>query len=271
MLEETNTFDEEIPLEPLCVVVVDDSQKALNTLVQHIQNIFPEHLTVVGEAFSVKSSLKVIQASHPDLVFLDIELGAETGFDVLDELPDRNFFVIFVTGFPKYAPEAFRYNAVDFLVKPVNIEHLKESVRRVFALRNRTMVQSNTIVTVPTQQQPPADALVITDTRQNWMVRTTDKTMYALEWNDIIRLEADGKYTFVYRTNGEKLEIAKHLQECLSELPATLFYQTHRSHIINRKHFVSARGYFAFLTNGERADVSVRNWTKFLIDMENGV
>lgn len=260
----TTTTTTKVNTSPLRAIAVDDEKAQRSALRYKVEETFGERVALVGEAFSVDSAIAVIKEHQPELVFLDIELIGGTGFDVLDAFANPNFAVIFVTSYPEFGARAFRYDAIDFIVKPIDPAHLQKAVERVFSLRN-VGVESNVapkfITTEPTTTESAPK-------EKSWTIKAKDRTVYILEWEQIVHLQADGKYAIVYHTKGKPFVIAKTLQECSQELPETVFYQTHRSHIINRRYFSHARDGFAFLSNGERVDVSTRMWTQFLTAMK---
>ena len=264
--EPTTTTTTKVNASPLRAIVVDDEKAQRSALRYKVEETFGDRVALVGEAFSVDSAIAVIKEHQPELVFLDIELIGGTGFDVLDAFANPSFAVIFVTSYPEFGARAFRYDAIDFIVKPIDPAHLQKAVERVFSLRN-VGVESNVspkfITTEPTTMTTES-----APKEKSWTIKAKDRTVYILEWEQIVHLQADGKYAIVYHTKGKPFVIAKTLQECSQELPETVFYQTHRSHIINRTYFSHARDGFAFLSNGERVDVSTRMWTQFLSAMK---
>jgi two-component system LytT family response regulator len=247
----------EEPLEILRAVIVDDEKPQRAMMHRKLSDLFPELVHVVGEAFSVDSAIAVIQNTKPDVVFLDIDIIGGTGFDVMNVFPEPPFNVIFVTSHTQFAAQAFRYNTTDYLIKPVDPEHLSQAIDRVLTAREIGHLR----------QHPLENPSKTTHTSGYWTFKGINKTVHSLKFEHIIRLKADGKYTIVYHTQGQPIEIPQTLQECWDNLPEALFYRTHRSHVINRSYFSSARDYFAHLTNGERVDVSTRLWTQFLLDM----
>lgn len=261
--ENEPTTTTQVNTSPLRAIIVDDEKAQRSALRYKVEETFGERITLVGEAFSVDSAIAVIKEHQPELVFLDIELIGGTGFDVLDAFANTNFAVIFVTSYPEFGARAFRYDAIDFILKPIDPAHLQKAVERVFSLRN-VGVESNVSPEFITPEQTTDNA----SKEKSWTIKAKDRTVYILEWEQIIHLQADGKYAIVYHTKGKPFLIAKTLQECSQELPETVFYQTHRSHIINRTYFSYARDGFAFLTNGEKVDVALKKWSQFLTAMK---
>lgn len=264
-VETLNQTAQQTTLETTIVsaVIVDDEKANRATLQHKIEEMFSEKILLVGEAFSVDSAIDIISKQKPDIVFLDIELIGGQGFDVLDAFSNPNFAVIFVTSFPEFAVRAFRYEAIDYILKPIDPEHLRKAIERVFAMRNLGVI-TNIQAQASSELSEPTDA----SKEKYWIIKAKDRTIHMLEWNQIVRLKATGKHTIAYLTTGKHITIGRTLQECLQELPLSLFYQTHRSHIINRSYFSHARDGFAFLSNGDRIDVSSRIWSQFISSMK---
>lgn len=255
--------NDRVNTSPLRAVIVDDERRQRFALQSKVEETFGERVTLVGEAFSVDSAIALITEQKPELVFLDIELIGGTGFDVLDSFADPNFVVIFVTSFPEFGARAFRYDAIDYILKPIDPEQLQCAVERVFAWRNAGLTSNMQPEDLTAEQRAAA-----VPKEKCWTIKAKDRTVYILEWEQILHLKADGKHCIVYHTGGKPFLLARTLQECREELPEEIFYQTHRSHIINRTHFSHARDGFAYLSNGDRVDVSGRQWAQFLESMK---
>src|SRR5215831_4047716 len=116
--------------DPIQAIVVDDEVKGRQFLKQVIEKFTP-NVKVAGEAASAKEALELIGTVHPDLVFLDIEMPDQSGIEMLRQLQEINFSVVFVTAFNRYAVDAFRLGAVDYLLKPVSPSDLQQAVERV--------------------------------------------------------------------------------------------------------------------------------------------
>src|SRR5437870_9023887 len=116
-----------MPANPLKVFIVDDEYQSRNLLGKLLLENFP-NIAVAGQASNVQEGIAGIDAVAPALVFLDIEMNGETGFDLLRRIENRNFQIIFITAHDNYALKAFRFNAVDYLLKPIVLDELKEAV-----------------------------------------------------------------------------------------------------------------------------------------------
>jgi two-component system LytT family response regulator len=209
-------------------VIIDDEAPARDTLRNFILDYCPE-VTIAGMAGNVDEAFDLITRVHPDLVFLDIQMPhPHDGFFLLDRLPALDFRIIFITAHSHYAQRAFRYFAVDYLMKPLSIKELREAVDRV---KNDLMVRvsNDNLVALKKHdhlKEGDFDVLIL---RENSGFRT-------IEVKDIIMCEADGTYTRFYLTGG-RIEIAsknlKFYQETLEEPP---FIRIQNSYLINVKH-----------------------------------
>ncbi|MCF8233729.1 MAG: LytTR family DNA-binding domain-containing protein [Bacteroidales bacterium] len=191
-------------------IIVDDEPLARWEM-QRLLEPFGQ-IRVVGEAASVAEANELINRYTPDLLFLDIDLGTQTGFDLIDQI-NKKFHVIFVTAYDEYAIRAFQVNALDYLLKPVNPERLNESISRLGH---------------PHRDDPgfllkPQDRLLISQRNASCFIRVADISI----------IEARGDYTFVYTQDGKTGLTHQTMKRWMERLPADLFLQVHRSYIIN--------------------------------------
>lgn len=208
--------------KPLSVVLVDDETSAISNLT-HLIEAYCEGVRIAGTAGNSTEGIRVIQETSPDLVFLDIEMPGGNGFDLLECFPRRSFDVIFVTSYNQHAIKAFRYSAVDYLLKPVDIDNLMQSVDRVLQQRQRgitgdslTGLYANLHLPVPVKLG----------------VATTEGKIY-LDIQEIIRIEADGSYSTIYLKNGHKQLVSRNIGEYEELLEDQHFLRVHNSHLIN--------------------------------------
>ena len=122
-------------------IVIDDEELGRNVLKNLVQKYCPE-ISIVGEASNVKEAKKVISETNPAIVFLDIEMPGGSGFDLLEQLKDHSFSVIFTTAYNQYAVKAFRHSAVDYLLKPINIDELLTAIKKVLNPTGKKAMQS---------------------------------------------------------------------------------------------------------------------------------
>ncbi len=201
-------------------IIVDDEEKASDFVKLILGHHFPDIL-VSGVACSTVQAIKMIVKEKPQLVFLDIELPDGTGFDILEAVDNNELKVIFVSAFNEYALKAFRYSAVDFIIKPVDIETFISSVTRVLDSINRK-VNYKILLENITSEKP---------------VKIAIPTTYSIEYevvNNIIRIEADGRYSDIYTADNKKAyKISKNIGYFEDILFDSDFLRVHKSHFIN--------------------------------------
>lgn len=232
-------------------IVVDDEDNIRLTTVTLLQALCPD-VEVVGEANSVKTAVKSISKNQPDLVFMDIEMEDGTGFDVVSRLPDSKFRVIFITAHDAYAIKAFRFAALDYLLKPLDADELKKAVKRAQDHFGRVNLQKSQLEVLEGHKDGTAlDKIVLSDA----------ENIHLVSIQDILRCESSTNYTLFHLKNGEKIMVSKPLKEYDQLLSDKQFFRTHQSHLINLKHFARYEkkdGGSAVLTSGERVPVATR-------------
>jgi two-component system, LytTR family, response regulator len=218
----------------LKAIIVDDERLArLNLkklLIKH-----PE-IEIAGEASSCQSALDLINMYNPQLVFLDIQLSGETGFDLL-ELIDHSIKIIFVTAFDEYAIRAFEVNAIDYLLKPVNPERLELSIDRVITRENAQKKES--------RSYEYSDSIY---------VRLNNYASKFIKISSISFIEPVGNYSKIVTSEGKHCLVLKTLKRWQEELPDSNFVRIHRSSIVNLEHVDHIEknpdtGHVAFLKN----------------------
>lgn len=203
-------------INSLKAIIVDDERLARVNLKKLLEPYV--EIEVVGEADSCKNAMEIISMYEPQLIFLDIQLGGETGFDLL-EMIDNTTKIIFVTAFDEYAIRAFEVNAADYLLKPVNPERLKTSVDR---LLQRESVPKNT-----------KKVYEYSDNIYVWLNNHTSKFIKICS---IAFIEPVGNYSKIVTMDGKNCLVLKTLKQWQEELPANNFMRIHRSCIINIEH-----------------------------------
>lgn len=228
------------------VLVVDDEPSGRKTLVGLIERFCPE-LNIVGEAGSVETAISQIKELQPDLVFLDVELRPGTGFDILDHFNPVPFQVIFCTAFDHHALRAFKYAAVHYLCKPVDIKEIQEAVQR--------MTQPDD--EFGQQVQLLQDTMRMREINKIALPRR-DGFSFA-EVDTIVYLKADGSYTHFHFEDGSKLLISKRMGHYEKMLDSVSFLRIHHSYLINLKFlsgFVNTKNGRVTMSNKEELPIS---------------
>jgi two-component system, LytTR family, response regulator len=248
----------------LKAVIVDDEQDAVDFINSIIGEYCPS-LEVVGKANNVIQGVAVIKEKRPDLVFLDVEMPNGTGFDLLTQFPEKDFDVVFITAFNHYAIKAIKFSAVDYILKPININEFIDSVERVMKKRAEKSTQGNDSIKILMEnlRSSPPSRLAIP---------TADGMEY-LNPKDIIRIEADRSYSWFFITGNRKILVSKHLKEFQELLSDRYFFRPHNSHLINLKYvrkYIRKEGGYIEMTDGSlipvsrnRKDIFLAHMTKF--------
>ncbi len=229
-------------------VVIDDETNGRNIIKSFVEK-YCSGIEVTGEADSVASGIECIKEHNPDLVFLDIQMQDGTGFDLLEKLPKKSFKLIFVTSFDHYAIKAFKFSAVDYILKPVDPDQLIEAVEKVKAMSPGETVESKIDVLISNINSLEKIALPASD------------GIRFVKINDIVRCESDNNYTMFYLTGKEKILVSKTLKDYEALLSGSKFYRVHKSHLVNLKYiakYVPGEGGYLILEDGSHVDVSRR-------------
>jgi len=211
-------------------IIVDDEKPSREVLSNYIKEYCTD-VEVVGTAGSVKSAFRTIKKHQPDLVFLDIELGDGKGFDLLNLFNKIDFRIIFVTAYSEHAVRAFRYSAVDYLLKPVKIDELKEAIEKVRNLSG-TAVRSENLTAFFNNLNSTTKGLPT-------LVIPHIKGYEVLKISDIIMCKADGYCTNFHLTSNRKIVSSKNLKQYEDILAEHNFMRVHHSYIINMNHVTS--------------------------------
>ena len=240
-------------------LIVDDEPNNVIILANLLQDFCPT-VKVIGNAGNAPKAEALIREMKPDLVFLDIEMPYGSGFDVLDKLRPVNFEVVFVTAFNEYAFRAFRYSALDYLVKPININELQESVRKAeqniqlknFDRRLDSFMANfkRSAFDIPKIALPGKNGIVFIPTA------------------DIIRCEGSRGYTYIFIRNKDKIISSKNIKEYEALLPGDKFYRVHNSHLVNLaciNGYQRGRGGYIEMEDGAVIEVAVRRKDELMI------
>ncbi len=239
------------------VLVIDDEEHIRDTLVKLLAKHCPQ-VNVVGTADGVSSGIKAIRQHNPDIVLLDIQMRDGTGFDLMTACLPIDFKVIFITAFDQFALQAFRFSAVDYLLKPINPELLAEAVTRA-----SLMIQEHFNM----QVQALEENLKSISHQQKKIIIKTTENIHLLEIKNIISCESDNSYTRIHTTEGDKIMVSKSLKEYDDLLAGCGFYRVHKSHLINLLHikrFERQDGGNIVLTNDLKVPVALRKRDEIL-------
>lgn len=244
-------------MKKLKAILVDDEAKSRNVLANLLSAYCPE-IEILGQADNGNDASKLIKNEAPDILFLDIEMKGETGFDLIQNLGPVNFDIIFTTAHDKYAIQAIRFSALDYLMKPILADDLKSAVTRVFEKQNGK------------DKVRQLDALVYNINYSNAdkkLVLPTSEGFEFISISEVIRCESSNNYTFFHLKDKSQLLICKTLLEFERLLNPYYFLRVHQSHLINLrmiKKFQKGEGGILLMEDGTKIDVSRRKKTELM-------
>ncbi len=240
------------------VIIIDDELESRKILEQ-ILTEYCEDVKIVGIGANVEEGIKLIHKNQPDLVFLDVEMPDGTGFDLLKKFNEITFEVIFATGFDKYALNAIKFNCLDFILKPIDIDDVIQAVEKAKKKHseNQFKLRINNLLFNLNQNKNSKNKIVIP---------TQDGFEFLLV-EQIIRLESEDGYTWIYLNNQTKLLTSKYLKEFENILEEYSFFRIHRTQIINMNHikkYYKTEGGFVVMNDDSKAYISRRKKDDFL-------
>lgn len=244
-------------MEKIRTIVIDDEQHCTDRLCHSLEDI--RSANIEGTFSDVESGIEGIRQIAPDLVFLDVMLGDETGFDLLQKLDQYNFELIFTTAYDKFAVKAFKFSALDYLLKPIDSDDLKQSMNRV-ATKIAKNHSSDRIETLLHNLED------IRGTSKRIAVPSMDGLTF-IDTSDIIRCQSCINYTTLHLSNRQTLLVTKTLKEFEEMLVEYNFFRVHNSHLINLG-YVSAynkgKGGYLTMTDNSEVEVSTRRKSSFM-------
>ena len=235
----------------MTAILVDDMPQALQILEHDLAECCPD-VQIIGTANSVVSAAKLLRQKTPDLLFLDIMLGDGTGFDLLEIVPNLQSKVIFATASDEHAIRAFRFAAIDYLLKPIDPEALKEAVSRAREQLIHHPIESIDLL---------RETIRYPQTLPKRISLNTQEKIVVVEIDQIVRCEADGNNTLFLLASGEKVYVTKTLKQFETLLREHPFVRVHQSHLVHLHHiqeYVRKDGGYLKMNNGDIVSVSVR-------------
>jgi two-component system LytT family response regulator len=244
-------------------IIIDDEPGNIATLTKMVAEYCTD-VELLATANDIHQAEKLIHLHQPDLIFLDIEMPHGNGFDLLNNLAPINFEVVFVTAFNAYAIQAFKYSAVDYILKPVSINDLKNAVIKVKSRIEKHQLNER-IDSLLSNMKTEASG------RKKIGIPTLDGIVFE-QIDDIIFLESDNTYTTIFFKNKRKEITSKSLGELEELLPQKIFCRIHKSYVINInyiKKYYKGRGGNVIMEDGTSIEVSVRKKDEFLRLLES--
>jgi two-component system, LytTR family, response regulator len=245
---------------PLQTIIIDDEQNARENLKIILEEYCPE-TKVIAEAGSAEEARKLIKKHQPDLLFLDINMPNEDGFELLDSIENRDFAVVFVTAHNQFALKALKAGAIDYIEKPIDIEELQKAVQKISSNNeDASNVDFDMIKHLLDEYK--------NDNKSDTIAVPTLTGYEIIKASDIVHLEADESYTKIYLADGEKCMSSMTIARYERVLDKGTFFRVHKSHIINTRHhlkeFNRHEGNMAIMDSGESIPVARRKLSDFI-------
>ncbi|PWB26415.1 LytR/AlgR family response regulator transcription factor [Flavobacterium sp. HTF] len=209
-------------------IIIEDEHRIREALSIMLEMTAADKIQVIAYAESVEEAVKLIDRLKPDLVFMDIMLKDGTGFDVLEQIAFNSFHLIFTTAYEQHAINAFKYSAIDYLLKPIDSEELKTAIDRIALLHERVL-----------EKQQLSELQLNLIKTPDRIILPTQEAMYVVKLDQIIRCETSGSYTTFFLTDGRKIMVSKPLKNYEDLLEPPAFFRIHQSHLINLNCIVS--------------------------------
>ncbi len=206
----------------LRAVIVDDESDAIESIRILLDDYFP-NIQVVAFGQSVAEGHRIIMENDPDIVFLDIQMPDGTGFDLLEKIPNPTFRVIFITAYNQFAIKAFKYSALDYLLKPVDIDEFVTAVRRMEGMGTQRGVDRQIATLIENMSKERFEKVGL----------ATSEGLEFVKIADIILVQAEGSYSTLKLVDNGELMVSKGLGEIEQLLEGHQFYRPHQSHLIN--------------------------------------
>ena len=237
-------------------VIIDDEENFITSLEILINKNFP-NINIIGKATNINDSVALLKLTNPKLVFLDINLPDGTAFDILEQLDQKDFEIIFTTASSEYAFRAFEFSAIHYLLKPMTVDKLKEAMDRYFKVQNANVSDDNLSVL--------KDSLFNNKTQKILLSSIEGMSLYNI--SDIIRCESDNNYTKIFFVKKDKILVSKPLLSFNKLLKNFDFVRIHNQHLINLRYvkkYLTGRKSSVLLLDGTELPVSQSHKNEFL-------
>jgi two-component system, LytTR family, response regulator len=230
------------------VCIVDDKIASIELLKWLITENCPD-ITDIRTALNVENAISIIHSFQPDIVFLDVKMPQQSGFDLLNRIGKQNFEVVFTTAYDEYAIQAIKFSALDYLLKPIDSEELIKAVERYKVKKEIQQDGSGLFRNFVSNLENTSKRIALPG----------HKDIKYVEINQIVRLQADRNYTNFHFKDGKEFFSAKTLKEYEEMLSNYNFIRIHRTHLVNETYIKSySREGFIVLESGEQIEVSRR-------------
>lgn len=244
-------------------LIIDD-EKRTRELIANMITSFDLGIEVFPLGENVKSGVEKIKEIKPDLILLDIKMPDGTGFDLLRQIPYKDFQVIFITAHEEYAIKAIKYSAFDYILKPIDPEELRESIERVLKMSDEPKSE--------VQFQALEENIAMKPSQRKKLVLKTQESVYVVELDNIVRCESDRNYTSFFLADKKKILVSKTLKDFENILNGHNFFRIQQSHLINLNYidrYDKGNGGSVVMKDGSEVPLSPAKRESFFKILEN--
>lgn len=236
--------------------IVDDESDNID-LLKYLLKKYCLNIEIIGESSSFQDCINDLKSITPEILFLDIKLNDKNAFDILDVIDASESEIIFVTAYQEFALKAFKYNAIDYVLKPIAIEDLVVSVNKaILRIEEKKIFENQISNSFPASKSNSSSIITIT---------SLDK-IEIIKKSDILFCKSDGRYTTFYLTNKSEILACKNIGEFELQLNDDIFFRIHNSYIINISHIKNINkkvGYYCEMINGAFLPIAKRRYQSF--------
>ncbi len=243
------------------LLIIEDDLAASEALTRIISNHFID-IEIIGVSESVGKAIEIINSLHPDTVLMDIQLSDGNSFEILERIQHKNLNIIFITAYSEFAITAFKYAAIDYILKPYETQQLIDAIFKI---------KTQKIKSIYSPYQLLADNLKASQLNKKLAIPTSEG-FTLLKISDIIRFQSDSNYTHIFSMRIKEIMSAKSLSFYNDTLENTCFERVHQSHLVNTEHiskYVHKDGGYLILSDGTTVPVSQRKKAQIITLIEN--
>ncbi len=244
-------------MKPFRAIIIEDEPRSAE-LLEYLILQYCSDLEVIANVNDLEKAFKLISVEKPDLLFLDIEMNHQTAFELLPQLNDKNFDIIFTTAYERYAIKAIKVNALDYLLKPIDITELQEAVEK---FKEKKLKSENL------NRGDKSNIVDNTPNAECNLILSTLKEKYLVKPSEILYLQSERQYTSFYLKSGKMILTSKNIGEYEQILTPFNFFRCHHSFLVNLsevKSYSTQGGYYAIMSNASKIEVSKRKNVSFI-------
>lgn len=246
----------------LSAVIIDDEHDSIQAIESTI-DLLGIDIQIIGRGKTVQEGISLLNSTNPDVVFFDVKLGDELSFSIFDHITDINFQIIFISAYDEYAIKAFKYSAIDYLLKPIDPEEFENAVRKVNEKIASGSFAYNQLENLIYNIKAPRPFML--------SVPTSDGVEF-INIDDLFEIKAEGSYSILSFKNTKDMMVSKNIGEFQMQLPEEDFCRVHNSHLINLRHVKKIRrkgGLTAEMHNGKLVPISRNKKEQFMQKIDN--